>query len=108
MAASKSHRNRFHAVERSIRPIALNRKNALFAGSDGGGKNSAIIASLVETSKLCGVDLRSYLAHTLTKIVNGHLNSQIDDLLAGPLRQQSPECPSERCASLLNRLRKPA
>jgi hypothetical protein len=45
-----------NAVERSIRPIALNRKNALFAGSDGGGENWAIIASLVETSKLCGFD----------------------------------------------------
>jgi hypothetical protein len=71
----------FNAVERSIRPIALNRKNALFAGSDGGGENWAIIASLVETSKLCGVDPHSYLADTLARIVNGHLNSQIDDLL---------------------------
>jgi hypothetical protein len=70
-----------NAVERSIRPIALNRKNALFAGSDGGGENRAIIASLVETSKLCGVDPHSYLADTLAKIVNGNLNSQSDDLL---------------------------
>ena len=41
-----------NTVERSIRPIALNRKNALFAGSDSGGKNWAIIASLIETCKL--------------------------------------------------------
>ncbi|MGY3387442.1 hypothetical protein ACVWW6_000033 [Bradyrhizobium sp. USDA 3311] len=41
-----------NAVERSIRPIALNRKNTLFAGSDGGAEHWAIIASLVETSKL--------------------------------------------------------
>jgi transposase len=70
-----------NVVERSIRPIALNRKNALFAGSDGGGEHWAIIASLVETCKLCGIDLQAYLADTLTKIVNGHLNSQIDELL---------------------------
>ena len=68
-------------VERSIRPIALNRKNALFAGSDGGGENWAILASLIETCKLSRVDPQAYLAEALTKIVNGHLNSQIDDLL---------------------------
>ena len=39
-----------NTVERSIRPIALNRKNALFAGSDEGGANWAIIASLIETA----------------------------------------------------------
>ena len=68
-------------VERSMRPIALNRKNALFAGSDGGGEHWAIVASLVETCKLCGVDPQAYLADTLAKIVGGHLNSRIDDLL---------------------------
>jgi transposase len=70
-----------NVVERSIRPIALNRKNALFAGSDGGGEHWAIVASLVETCKLCRVDPQAYLADTITKIVSGHLNSQIDDLL---------------------------
>ena len=38
-----------NVVERAIRPIALNRKNALFAGSDGGAENWAIVASLIET-----------------------------------------------------------
>jgi transposase len=70
-----------NVVERSIRPIALNRKNALFAGSDGGGEHWAIIASLIETCKLCGVDPQTYLADVITKIVNGHPNSQIDELL---------------------------
>ncbi len=68
-------------VERSIRPITLNRKNALFAGSDGGGEHWAIIASLVETCKLCGIDPEAYLVDTLAKIVNGHPNSRINDLL---------------------------
>jgi hypothetical protein len=40
-----------NVVERAIRPIALNRKNALFAGSDGGAERWATIASLVETCK---------------------------------------------------------
>ncbi|MDN3575151.1 IS66 family transposase, partial [Methylobacterium longum] len=38
-----------NTVERTIRPLALNRKNALFAGSDGGGEHWAVIASLIET-----------------------------------------------------------
>jgi transposase len=70
-----------NVVERSIRPIALNRKNALFAGSDGGGEHWAIIASLIETCKLNAVDPQSYLTDVITRIVNGHLNREIDDLL---------------------------
>ncbi len=68
------------------RAIALNRKNALLAGSDGGGENWAIVASLVETCKLCGVDPQAYLAGTLAKIVDGHLNRQIDGSPALGLR----------------------
>jgi transposase len=70
-----------NVVERSIRPIALNRKNALFAGSDGGGEHWAIIASLIETCKLNAVDPQNYLADIISRIVNGHPNSQIDNLL---------------------------
>ncbi|NKL03358.1 transposase, partial [Rhizobium leguminosarum bv. viciae] len=68
-------------VERSIRPIALNRKNALFAGSDAGAEHWATIASLIETAKLNDVEPLAYLSDVLTRIVNGHPNSQIDDLL---------------------------
>jgi transposase len=70
-----------NVVERSIRPIALNRKNALFAGSDGGGEHWAVVASLIETCKLCGVEPFAYLADVITRIVRGHPNSRIDDLL---------------------------
>ena len=70
-----------NVVERAIRPIALNRKNALFAGSDGGGEHWATIASLVETCKLNGVDPQAYLAEVIARIVAGHPQSQIDDLL---------------------------
>jgi transposase len=70
-----------NVVERSIRPIALNRKNALFAGSDGGGEHWATIASLIETCKLCGVEPHAYLKDVITRIVNRHPNSKIDDLL---------------------------
>jgi transposase len=68
-------------VERSIRPIALNRKNALFAGSDGGGEHWAVIASLIETCKLNGAEPQTYLTDVISKIVNGHPNSRIDELL---------------------------
>jgi len=60
--------------------MALNRKNALFAGSDGGAENWAIVASLIETCKLNGVDPMVYLADVLARIVNGHLASKLDEL----------------------------
>jgi transposase len=68
-------------VERSIRPIALNRKNALFAGSDEGGTNWAIIASLIETAKLNGINPHAWLTDTLTKLVNRWQASRIDELM---------------------------
>ena len=70
-----------NVVERAIRPITLNRKNALFAGSDGGGEHWATIASLIETAKLNGVDPYAYLADVMTRIVAGHPQSKLDDLL---------------------------
>ena len=68
-------------VERSIRPIALNRKNALFAGSDQGGVHWGVIASLIETAKLNAVDPQVYLADVLTRLINRHPASQIDQLM---------------------------
>jgi transposase len=70
-----------NVVERCIRPIALNRKNALFAGSDGGGEHWAIIASLIETCKLNDVEPHAYLTDVITRIVNNHPNSRVDELL---------------------------
>lgn len=70
-----------NTVERAIRPIALNRKNVLFAGSDGGAEHWAVVASLIETCKLNGVEPSAYLTDVITRIVNGHPNSRIDELL---------------------------
>lgn len=70
-----------NVVERAIRPIALNRKNALFAGSDRGAEHWATIASLIETCKLIGVEPHAYLTDAIARIVAGHPQSQIDDLL---------------------------
>jgi transposase len=70
-----------NTVERCIRPIALNRKNALFAGSDEGAANWAIIASLIETCKLNAVNPNAWLVDTLTKLVNRWPAASIDDLM---------------------------
>jgi transposase len=70
-----------NVVERAIRPLALNRKNSLFAGSDGGAEHWAVIASLVETCKLNGIEPRRYLADVITRIVEGHKNRRLDELL---------------------------
>jgi transposase len=40
-----------------------------------------VIASLIETCKLTDVEPHAYLAETITKIVNGHPNSRLDELL---------------------------
>ncbi len=70
-----------NAVERTVRPIALNRKNALFAGHDAGAQNWAMLASLIETCKLNEIEPHSYLTGVLTAIVNGHKQKRIDQLL---------------------------
>jgi len=68
-------------VERTIRPIALNRKNALFAGHEAGAENWALIASLIETCKLNQIDPFAWLSATLTAIVQGHKQNDIDQLM---------------------------
>jgi transposase len=60
-----------NTVERAIRPIALGRKNALFAGSDGGAGHWAIVASLVATAKLNGVEPQAWLTDVLERMVSG-------------------------------------
>jgi hypothetical protein len=58
-------------VERSIRPIALGRKNSLFAGSSTGGENWAILASLINTAKLHDLDPQTYLTDVLERMISG-------------------------------------
>ena len=76
-------------VENTIRPITLNRKNALFAGHDEGGRTWARMASLIETCKLNAVDPYAYLHTTLTAIANRHPASRIDDLMPWAFQKQS-------------------
>ena len=68
------------AAERSIRGIALGRKNYLFAGSDKGGERAAAIYSLIETAKLNGLDPEAWLRDVLTRIA-GHPINRAAELL---------------------------
>ncbi|EGF92390.1 transposase IS66 family protein [Asticcacaulis biprosthecium C19] len=68
-------------VERAIRPQTITRKNALFAGSDGGGRTWATIATLLQTAKMNEVDPVAWLTQTLTRIANGWPNSDVDALM---------------------------
>ncbi len=69
-----------NAAERAIRPLALGRKNWLFAGSDTGGERAAAMYTLVETAKLNGLDPEAYLRDVLGRIA-GHPINRIAELL---------------------------
>ena len=70
-----------NTVERSIRPLALNRKNALFAGSDEGGDNWAVIATLIECCKLNAINPNEWLTETLACLANGHPANRVGNLM---------------------------
>jgi hypothetical protein len=70
-----------NAVENAIRPIALGRKNSLFAGHDEGGRTWVLFASLIATCKMNDTDPFDYLRTTLELIAKGHPQSKLDDLL---------------------------
>ncbi len=68
-------------VENAIRRPAMNRRNALFAGHDEGGRNWARFASLIGTCKMNGVEPYAYLCDLFTHLANGHLAKDIDALM---------------------------
>ena len=76
-------------VENAIRSPAMNRRNALFAGHDEGGRNWARFASLIGTCKMNGVEPYAYLRDLFTKLANGHLASDIDALMPWAYTQQA-------------------
>jgi transposase len=76
-------------VENAIRSPAMNRRNALFAGHDEGGRNWARFASLIGTCKMNGVEPYAYLCDLFTKLANGHLASDIDALMPWAYVQQA-------------------
>lgn len=83
-------------AERALRPIAIGRKNFLFAGSDAGGEIVADAMTLIETAKLSGLNPQIFLADVLARI-NDHLVSRLDELLPWNWTAQSAE-PSKAAA----------
>ena len=70
-----------NVVERSMKSVALTRKNSLFVGNERGGKTFAVLASLVNTAKLNSVDPEAWLADVLERIISGKVTaSQMDTL----------------------------
>ena len=69
-------------VENAIRPIAIGRKNYLFAGSHEAAENAAIFYSLLATCKAQGINPLTWLAETLRKIATHPIN-RIEELLPG-------------------------
>ena len=77
-----------NCAERSIRCVALGRKNYLFIGSEGGGKAAAIIYTLIETAKLNNVDPQAWLTWVLSKIADHKIN-KLDELMPWKYAQQT-------------------
>lgn len=77
-----------NAVENAIRPIAIGKKNWLFAGSERAGRRAAAIQTLLGTAKLNGLDPLRWLASVLERLPTCP-NSQIDSLLPFPNSTQS-------------------
>jgi transposase len=67
-----------NAAERAIRPLALGRKNYLFAGSDAGGERAAAAYTLVETAKLNGLDPEAYLREVIGRIADHPINRIVE------------------------------
>ena len=82
-----------NVVERAIRPHTLTRKNALFAGSDGGARHWAVAMTLIQTAKLNGVEPMAWLTDVLERVVSGRTKThQLQALL--PWNWNPPETPT--------------
>ena len=68
-------------VERAIRPQTITRKNSLFAGSEGGGRTWATLATLLQTCKMNAVDPLDWLSQTLNRIAQGWPVTEIETLM---------------------------
>jgi transposase len=76
-----------NAAERSLRTVALGRKNFLFAGSDAGGERAAAIYSLIGSARLNGIDPEAYLRFVIKRIADYPVNC-VEELLPWTVAEQ--------------------
>ncbi|MER9275556.1 IS66 family transposase [Mesorhizobium sp. M0643] len=90
-----------NVVERSLKPVCLTRKNSLFAGSARGGETWAVLASLVNSARLNGLDPETWLADVLEQIVSGSIPvNRLDELLPWNWKaDREARCQLERMAA---------
>lgn len=69
-------------VENSIRPIAIGRKNYLFAGSHAAAQRSAMIYSLLGTCKLKNIEPYTWLKN-IFEVIPDHKANRLEELLPG-------------------------
>ena len=69
-----------NAAERSLRCVAVGRRNWTFAGSDEGGRRAAAIYTLIHTARINDVDPHAWLADILARLQD-HPAKRIDELL---------------------------
>ncbi|MEP6610018.1 MAG: IS66 family transposase [Burkholderiaceae bacterium] len=86
-----------NAAERSLRAVALGRKNYLFAGSDAGGERAAAIYSLIGTAKLNGLDPEGYLRLVLERIAEHPIN-RVAELLPWKVAAVASTCDTRLAA----------
>ena len=89
-----------NVVERAIRPNTLTRKNALFAGSDGGARHWALAMTLIQTAKLNSIDPMIWLTDVLERIVSGQTKSHdLHTLLPWNWAAANPSHPTSALAA---------
>lgn len=76
-------------VENAIRPLALGRKNYLFAGSHRAAQNAAMIYSFLGSCKMQNINPREWLQNTLEKIPE-HSIQKLEQLLPGYQENLNP------------------
>ena len=76
-----------NGAERSLRGVAVGRKNWMFFGSDQGGRTAAVLTSLIATCKRLDIDPFAYLCDIFERI-STHPASRLAELLPDQWRAE--------------------